>query len=53
MKSDEELLKEAEALEAQYAEAAAFDARHEEEKPEEYWDEMDELRKAGLNMGRP
>lgn len=52
-KTDAELLAEAEALEAQYAEADAFDKEHapQDEPMEE--NEMELLRKAGLNRGQP
>jgi hypothetical protein len=52
-KSDEELLAEAAALDALYAEAAAFDALRYDEPPEDWEDEMEDTRQAGLNMGRP
>jgi hypothetical protein len=52
-KSDEELLREAEALDAAYAGADAFDALRQEEPPEEWEDEMETLRRAGLSRGQP
>lgn len=52
-KSDEELLREAEALHASYLAAEFFDALHYEEPPEEWEDEDEILRSAGLNMGQP
>lgn len=51
--TDEEILREAEALDAAYAEADAFDALRQEEPPEEWEDEMETLRKAGLSRGQP
>ena len=45
--TDDELLEEAQALDAQYESAAAFDNANSQEPPEDYCDEMEELRKAG------
>lgn len=47
------LLRDAERLDAEYAEAQAFDALHHEELPEDWEDETEILHKAGLSRGQP
>ena len=42
-----------EELDAAYAEAEAFDALRYEEPPEEWEDEVETLRQAGLSRGQP
>ena len=51
---DDKLLRDAQALDAQYAEADAFDAKHAApDDGEEHPDEMAELHKAALSRGQP
>jgi len=40
-------------MEVAYAEAAAFDAAREQTPPEEWCDQAEEERRAGLNRGQP